>query len=82
MTIQKHRGWDQKKQLKDIVRQQESPFLRGGGDGEAKGLSAIREGGQTAISLRPDVDGTGPGSLLDSILSTLLKRMIQALSGW
>lgn len=36
MTIQKHRGWDQKKQLKDTVRQEESPFLRGDGDGEGE----------------------------------------------
>ena len=26
------------------------------------------------MSLTPDVDGTGSGSLLDSILSTLLKK--------
>ena len=31
-------------------------------------------GEQAAISLMPDVDGTGSGSLLDSILSTLLKK--------
>ena len=41
------------------------------GDGRAEGLSAIGDGGQAAISLMPDVDGTGSGSLLDSILSTL-----------
>ena len=28
------------------------------GDGRADGLSAIGDGGQAAISLRPDVDGT------------------------
>ena len=47
------------------------------GDGEAKGLSAIGDGGQTAVSLRPDVDGTGSGCLLDSIPSTLLKKSTQ-----
>ena len=31
-------------------------------------------GEQAANSLMPDVDGTGSGSLLDSILSTLLKK--------
>ena len=31
----------------------------------------------SAISLMPDIDGTGSGSLLDSILTTLLKKMIQ-----
>ena len=44
------------------------------GDGRAEGSSAIGDGGQAAMSLMPDVDGTGSGSLLDSILSTLLKK--------
>ena len=44
------------------------------GDGRAEGLSAIGDGRQAAISLMPDVDGRGSGSLLDSILSTLLRR--------
>ena len=44
------------------------------GDGRAEGSSAIGDGGQAAISLMPDVDGTGSGSLLDSILSILLKK--------
>ena len=42
------------------------------GDGGAEGSSAIGDGGQAAVSLTPDVDGTGSGSLLDSVLSTLL----------
>lgn len=34
-----------------------------------------QETGQAAMSLTPDVDGTGSGgSLLDSVLSTLLKK--------
>ena len=44
------------------------------GDGRAEGLSAIGDGGQVAISLMPDIDGIGSGSLLASILSTLLKK--------
>ena len=44
------------------------------GDGGAEGWSAIGDGGQAAISLTPDADGTGSGSLLDSILSTQLKK--------
>ena len=44
------------------------------GDGRAEGLSATREEGQAALSLIPDVDGTCPGSLLDSILSALFKK--------
>ena len=44
------------------------------GDGRAEGLSAIGDRGQAAISVTPDVDGTGSGSLLDSILSALLKK--------
>ena len=43
-------------------------------DGRAEGSSGIGDGGQAVISLTPDVDGTGSGSLLDSILSTLLKK--------
>ena len=35
------------------------------GDDRAEGLSAIGEGGQAAMSLMPDVDGTGSGSLLE-----------------
>ena len=31
----------------------------GGRDGRAEGLSAIGDGGQAAISLMPNVDGTG-----------------------
>ena len=52
------------------------------GDGTAEGSSAIGDGGRTLISFIPDVDGIRSASLLDSILSALLKRMIQALSGW
>ena len=42
------------------------------GDGRAERSSAIRDGGQAAMSIILDVDGTGTGSLLGSILSTLL----------
>ena len=38
------------------------------GDSRAEGSSAIQEREQAAISLTPDVDGTGSGSLLESIL--------------
>ena len=44
------------------------------GDGRVEGLSAVGDRGQAAISLLPDVDGKGSGSLLDLILSTLLKE--------
>ena len=36
------------------------------GDGRAEGSSAIGDGGQAAVSLTSDVDGTGFGSLLES----------------
>ena len=39
------------------------------GDGRAEGWSAIGDGGRAAIAPMPDVDGSGAGSLLDSILS-------------
>ena len=35
------------------------------GDGRAEGSSAIGDGVQAAISLMPDVDGAGSGSLLE-----------------
>ena len=35
------------------------------GADRAEGSSAIGDGGQAAISLMPDVDGTGSGSLLE-----------------
>ena len=44
------------------------------GDGRAEASSATGDAGQDAISLMPDVDGTGSGSLLNLILSTLLKK--------
>ena len=44
------------------------------GDGRAKGSSVIGYGGQAAISRTPDINATGSGSLLVSILSTLLKK--------
>ena len=43
------------------------------GDSKTKGSSAIRETEQAAISLTPDVDGTGSGSLLESILLSCKK---------
>ena len=46
----------------------------GVGDGRAEGSSAIGDGGQVAVSLMPDTDGTGSGSLVDSVLSTLLRK--------
>ena len=43
------------------------------GDGRAEGSSAIGDGGQAAMSLTPDVDFAGSGSLLDSIPPVFLK---------
>ena len=44
------------------------------GDGRAEGSSAIGDGGQAAMSLMLNIDGIGSDSLLDSVLSTLLKK--------
>ena len=44
------------------------------GDGRAEGSSAIGDERQAAMSLMPDIDVTGSGSLLDSILPTLLRK--------
>ena len=45
------------------------------GDGRAEGSSAMGDTGLAAISLTPDDDGIGVCSLLDSILSTLMKKL-------
>ena len=47
------------------------------GDGRAEGSSATGDGGQAAVSLTPDINGLGSGSLLNSIQSTLLKKVIE-----
>ena len=47
---------------------------KGGESGRAEDSSATGDSGQAAISHMPNVDGTGSGSLLDSSLSTLLKK--------
>ena len=60
-----------------LSEQQEKLLIGGGGGGgrsRAEGPSATGGGGQAAFSLSPDIDGTGSGSLLDSILFTLLKK--------
>ena len=44
------------------------------GDGRVEGLTAIEDAWQVMISLMPYGDGTGSGSLLDSVLSTLFKK--------
>ena len=57
-----------------MKRQEELLTGRGGGNGRAEGSSAMGDGGRTAISFTPEVDGTGSCSLLDSILSALLEK--------
>ena len=44
------------------------------GGGRSEGSSATGDGGQAAVSLRPEVNDTGSGSLLGSILPTFLKK--------
>lgn len=74
-TIVQHNTWHTgagiERRGKKGYRQEE-----GGGveDGRAEGLSAAGDGGQAAASLTLGVDGTGSGSLLDSILSTLFEK--------
>ena len=46
------------------------------GEGGAEGLSAVGDGGQAAISLMPDIDGTGSGFSFDPVLSTFWKKKI------
>ena len=44
------------------------------GYGRVEGSSAIGDGGKVTTSLTLALDGTGSGSSLDSVLSTLLKK--------
>ena len=44
------------------------------GGGGAGGSPTIGDGGQAALSLTPDADGTGSGPLMVSILSALWKK--------
>lgn len=44
------------------------------GDGRVEGSSARGDGGRDGVSPSWDGDGTGSSSLLDSIISTLLKN--------
>ena len=44
------------------------------GDGRVEGSSAIGDGGKADTSLTLALDGTGSGSLLDSVLSILFKK--------
>ena len=46
-------GWHQVKRREELLRQEGEEV----GDGRAKGLSAIGDGEQAAISLMPDVGG-------------------------
>lgn len=46
---------------------------RGQERAETKGRRQ-QETGRAAVSLTPDVEGAGSGSLLDAILSTVLKK--------
>ena len=50
------------------------------GDGRAEGSLAIGDGERAANSLMPDLDGTGSSSLLNSILSTFLKKKDPVMS--
>lgn len=66
-----HTGASIKRTSKKSYRLEEGKM---GGDGRAEGSSTTGDGGQSAISLMPDINGTGSGSLLDSVPSTLLKQ--------
>ena len=72
-TVQQlaYRGWHQVNRQEVLL----TGVGRGGGRWWSWGLSAIGDGEHAATSLMPDDDGTGSGSLLDSILSTFLKKL-------
>ena len=52
------------------------------GDGRVEGSSVIGDGGKAETSLTLALDGTGSGSLLDSVLSTLLKKKNNPVMDW
>ena len=67
-----YRGWHRvNRQAKRVA------DWSGGGGWWSWVSSATGDRGQTAVSLTPDDCGTGSGFLLDSILSTLLKKTTQ-----
>ena len=78
-TVVQHNSWHTGASIKGRGKkgywQEQGEEVR---DGRAEGPLAI--GGQAAISLTSDVDGTDSGSLLDSILPVLLKK--QSSDGW
>ena len=49
-----HRGWHRVKRQEELLMEEGEEL----GDGRAEGSSATRDGGQAAISLMPDADGT------------------------
>ena len=71
-TVQQlaHGGWHWVNRQEDFSKSEREEM------GELK-KRQHRDGGEAAVSLTPDVDGTSFGSLLGSILSTILKKMIQ-----
>ena len=71
-TVQKlaHMGWLWLNRQEELLTEEGEEA----GDGRAEGWSAIAGGGQDAISLTPEADGTGSCSLLDLVLSTLLSQ--------
>ena len=48
---------------------------------KTEGSRAIGDGAQAAVSLTPDVDGTGSGSLLHAVLSNPLDKNDPVMSG-
>ena len=63
------------------VNRQEECLMEEGEDSSIEGSPTVGDGGRAAISLTPDVVGTGSGSLLDSILCIFLKGLPRRLNG-
>ena len=66
-TVLQYNGWHTGTGIQSTGRKL-PPSLEEGqkvGEGTADGPSATGGGGQAAISLMPDIDGTGSGSLLE-----------------
>lgn len=69
-VVQDNRGWRRVNGHEELLTGEGEEV----GDGRAEGSSATGDGGQAGVSLMPDNDGTGSGSLLDSVQSTLLTK--------
>ena len=71
-TVVQYNSWHKGRALRKRATRVTDEEAAAAGDGRAEGSPAAARR-EAAISLMPDTDGTGSGSLMFSVLSTLLK---------